>query len=293
MPNPTLRTRKIAGPLFDALAAPAQLGSVDIFWLGQAGFALRSSDCLILIDPYLSNVLAEKYKDALFKHIRMAPPPILPDEFRGVDYLLSTHSHSDHLDPGSLGKIMALNPECVLVCPRSAAATALARGADRDRMLHPAPNEKKSFGAFSLEMIPSAHEELKSDANGDTLFAGYILDIGRIRLYHSGDCVPYPGLAELLADRKVDVALLPVNGRDPLLTSQGVLGNFTVEEAAGLCLSARIPCLIPHHFGMFDFNTVPPEEIERRLAATAGERLNWVVPELGVCIVASENGMNR
>ena len=76
-------------------------------------------------------------------------------------------------------------------------------------------------------------------------------------LYHSGDTIPYEGLAERVKAHQVDLALLPINGR-----GKGVPGNFTLAEAIQLCHRADIPYLIPHHFGMFAFNTVDPEVIK-------------------------------
>ncbi len=277
-------TRPFTRPLFEELAVPAQTGRLNLFWFGQAGFALRTPDQLILIDPYLSNALAEKYRDAEFKHIRMMPPPITPDELRGVDYLFASHAHSDHLDPGGVGKIMALNPGCQLVCSRAIKDTALARGADPDRLVLMSSLERKDFGAFKVTMLPSAHEELKDDGKGNSLFAGFIWDFGRLRIYHSGDCVPFDGLANLLAERGVEVALLPVNGRDPYRTEKGVAGNFLIEEAAELCLAAGVKVLVAHHFGMFDFNTVAPEEIEARLKPYGGENLTWVIPRVDMAL---------
>jgi L-ascorbate metabolism protein UlaG (beta-lactamase superfamily) len=280
------KVQRRQAPLFEQLSNPSRRGTVNMFWLGQAGFAIRTARQLILVDPYLSNALAEKYRDAPFKHTRMMESPLAPDEPRGVDYIFATHAHSDHLDPGSIGKIMALNPECRLVCPKSARGKALERGADPDRIVHLSSLEKRSLGRFSVEMIPSAHEELADDGRGNILFAGYIFAIEGIKLYHSGDCVPYDGLAMLLRERGVNIALLPVNGRDQYRREHGVPGNFTVEEAAELCVEASIPFLIPHHFGMFEFNTVPPEEIELRLRPYRARGLDWRIPSVDEALTA-------
>jgi hypothetical protein len=43
--------------------------------------------------------------------------------------------------------------------------------------------------------------------------------------------------------------------------------------------SAKIPILVPHHFGLFEFNTVSPEEITAIIPA---EGLQVVVPELSL-----------
>lgn len=278
MGNVEIRTRDLDAPFLDAISIPAKRGTVNVFWLGQAGFVFRTNNQLILIDPYLSNFLAEKYRDALFKHKRMMPSPLASDEARGVDLLLSTHAHSDHLDPGSVGKIMALNPECLLVCPKTVVDKALERGADRDRIVPMTAMEKRRFGPTVIEMLPSAHEELATDANGDNLYAGYVLDFEGVTFYHSGDCVRFAGQAELLHEKAVDVAMLPVNGRDEYRRANGVPGNFTLDEAAELCIDAGIGCLVPCHFGMFDFNTIAPEQIWSGLARYRDRGLESFVP---------------
>jgi L-ascorbate metabolism protein UlaG (beta-lactamase superfamily) len=271
-------------PLRDALALPPQRGTVNAFWLGQAGFALRAADALVLIDPYLSDSLAIKYRDAEFKHTRMMPPPLEPGDARGVTLLLATHAHSDHLDPGSVGAIMANNPDCLLVCPASVVPAALERGADAGRVVGMHSMETKRFGSVALELLPSAHEELATDENGDTLYGGFVIRMDGFAIYHSGDCAPFDRQADMLRERHADIALLPVNGRDANRRSEGILGNFTVDEAASLCLDAGIPFLVPHHFGMFDFNTVAPETIQAALERYAPRGLRWIIPESGQCL---------
>lgn len=77
----------------------------------------------------------------------------------------------------------------------------------------------------------------------------------------------YDGLVERLADDRLDVMFLPINGRDPL---RGVPGNMSAAEAVDLAIRLRPRFVVPHHYDMFTFNTVPVTvfEIEaRRLPA--------------------------
>jgi len=90
---------------------------------------------------------------------------------------------------------------------------------------------------------------------------------GRTSVFHSGDCVPYEGQVEELARAAPDLALLPVNGRSDPLRRAGFAGNFRIEEALALCVGAGVPSVIAHHYGMFAFNTVDPEVIDRTLTA--------------------------
>jgi L-ascorbate metabolism protein UlaG (beta-lactamase superfamily) len=131
-----------------------------------------------------------------------------------------------------------------------------------------------------LTAIPAAHEVITLDESGAHVFLGYVLEVDGVRIYHSGDCVPFDGQSSLLASLDIDVALLPVNGRDQHRLSNGVPGNFTADEAVALCRDAGIPALICHHFGLFDFNTVNPVELSARLEQI-GSGLEWTVPAIG------------
>ena len=76
------------------------------------------------------------------------------------------------------------------------------------------------------------------------------------------------GLDEELAACGVDVALLPVNGRDQQRRAHGILGNFTFDEATALCIRCKISAMIACHFGMFDFNTVAESWLDEQIART-------------------------
>ena len=115
-----------------------------------------------------------------------------------------------------------------------------------------------------MRPVPSAHETLTIDARHQHEWLGYVIDVAGMRLYHSGDCIPYPALAATLANLAPQVALLPVNGRDPGRSGNGVPGNFTLDEAIALCREVPIPVMVAHHYGMFDFNTVEPQVIDAR-----------------------------
>jgi len=77
-----------------------------------------------------------------------------------------------------------------------------------------------------IEGIASAHEEFKIDQDGHGFFLGYIFNFGSLTLYNSGDCVLYQGLEEKPDPFKMDLALLPVNGRSNTLSNDGINGNF-------------------------------------------------------------------
>jgi len=95
---------------------------------------------------------------------------------------------------------------------------------------------------------------------------GYIFKMGGMSLYHSGDTVPFPGLVERLRAHAVEVAFLPINGRDARRRALGTPGNCTGEEALCIAKLAGVKTLVPHHYDLFSFNTADINAFRTRAA---------------------------
>jgi L-ascorbate metabolism protein UlaG (beta-lactamase superfamily) len=237
-----------------ANAAGSSRGA-ELWWLGQAGFLVRAAGRSLLVDPYLSDFLARKYAGKRYPHIRMMPSPLAPDRAKGIDLVLCTHRHSDHMDPDTLPAIASQNPDCLFVVPRAVLWRVAEIGLPAQRLVGMADGERaEPVPGIAIEAIHSAHEERKQNDQSEDEFLGYVIRAGGVALYHSGDCVPHAGLAERLAGAGIDAALLPINGRNNERRANGVPGNFTFAEAVQLCEGVGIPSLICHHIGMFSFN---------------------------------------
>jgi L-ascorbate metabolism protein UlaG (beta-lactamase superfamily) len=237
--------------------------------LGQAGFVLEIAGRRLVIDPYLSNVLAIKYAQTPHSHERMMAPPVSPLELGDIDLVLCTHSHTDHMDPGALAPLARALPDLRFAVPAASAATARERAGVADDRLHllDADDDIEPFTGVRVKAFAAAHETIEKDQHGRCRFLGFQISSERFSVYHSGDCVPYEGLAEGLAQAAPDLALLPVNGRSSGLRAAGFAGNFHAWEALSLCERAEIPGMIAHHYGMFAFNTVDPASLDATLAA--------------------------
>ncbi len=195
------------------------------------------------------------------------PAPIQPQQVKNLDWLLCTHAHGDHMDPQTLAPIMQNNPECKIVAPAAEINTLQTIGIDQNKVV--LVNDGDTIDLtddMSVSVVSSAHEQLKTDDLGQHHFVGFAIRLGRFRVYHPGDCIPYTGLVEKLLDARIDLALMPVNGRDEYRTARGILGNFTLEEALDLCRRLRIPLIMCHHFGMFGCNTIEPAVLKSRIS---------------------------
>lgn len=267
----------------DAFLADVQAadpGRLHLWWLGQSGYLVRWQDSFLLLDPYLSDSLTHKYAGTAKPHVRLTERVIAPEWLDFINAVTSSHNHTDHLDGETLIPLFAANPSLVMIVSRANQAFAAERLQVSPDRLTPicADGASLAVGPFTFHALPAAHETLQTDEQGDHSFISYIIEVGGKVLFHSGDACPYPGLLERLQRWTIDLALLPINGRDP---ARGVAGNFTAGEAVQLAQAARFGLLVPCHYEMFAFNTVSPEAFARQAQASgtpyrllrAGERL--------------------
>jgi L-ascorbate metabolism protein UlaG (beta-lactamase superfamily) len=244
--------------LEDVSLAKRNPDQLHLWWLGQSGFMIQWQGRHLLIDPYLSDSLTRKYSGTNKPHVRMTERLIAPERLDFVEVVTSSHNHTDHLDGETLIPLLKANPGLTVIVSRANvgfAAERLQVPPERLTAIR-VDSETLKMGPFTFHAIPSAHEKLDQDENGEHRFIGLIIQVGRWTIYHSGDCVPYAGLIERLKNWKIDLALLPINGRDPL---RDVPGNFTAEEAAHLGKAINARTVIPCHYEMFEFNTVSPK----------------------------------
>lgn len=253
---------------------------IYIFWLGQAGFLIKFKTNLIIIDPYLSDFLSKKYKDKIFPHIRLMVPPINSESIKPLNYFFCTHAHSDHLDPETVSILSKNNPECKFVIPAAEKEEAIKRGINREQVLPINAGQSIQFDDnIEVHAIAASHEQFKINERNEHHFLGYILKLNGVRIYHSGDCTPYKGLYNKLKKLKINFALLPINGRDENRLSNGIAGNFKIPEVLELCQKAKIHNLLVHHFGMFAYNTVSEEELQK-LKDYDSQDLRIIVPDI-------------
>lgn len=261
---------------------PFSENEIIITWIGQAGFLFKYKDKIIIIDPYLSDFLSKKYKNMLFPHIRLMNIPIKPHDITNIDFLLCTHAHSDHMDPETITILSEKNPEVKIMVPAAELEEAINRGAKPQQIIQ--MNDAKLISLESeikIMGIAAAHENIKVNKKGEHHFLGYLIDFGGVRIYHSGDCTPYDGLVLKLKELKIDLALLPINGRDEYRLKNNIAGNFKISEVIDICKSSKIKTLMVHHFGMFAYNTVSKEELEcLRLASSS--QLQIIIPEINI-----------
>src|SRR5229473_4421885 len=197
--------------------------SPAIWWLGHSGFVLKYRNSIFYIDPYLSDSLAPEYP-------RKCAAPLCAGDVGHASLILCTHAHGDHLDPETVPVILAASRRAKVVVPKGVAEHAHSIGISYDRMVTTDSGLRVEFLDDRIYSVPSAHNQLDWTPLGGYPYLGYLVRFGNCTIYHAGDGIPYPGLADRLRPYNINVALLPISGRKP----GDAPGNFEIAEAAQL-----------------------------------------------------------
>src|SRR6476646_2524574 len=87
-------------------------GTSRLGWLGQSGFLVAQKGKAVILDPYLSESLTDKYSNTDKPHVRITERVVAPEALAGigcVQFITSSHNHTDHLDAETLRPLLDKN----------------------------------------------------------------------------------------------------------------------------------------------------------------------------------------
>lgn len=224
-----------------------------LWWLGQSGYLIQWKGKRILIDPYLSDSLTEKYALTDKPHTRISELVVHPELLKGISIVSSSHNHTDHLDAATLQPIIRNNPNIQFIIPEANRDFVVDRvGCENAFPIGLNDGKVVTIDGFRFEGIPAKHNEIDRDENGNCKYLGYVISFGPYRIYHSGDTLWFDAMVDLLKPFQVDIAILPINGNRP---ERKVAGNLDAQEAVQLGKAIGAKLVIPCHYDLFAFNT--------------------------------------
>ena len=248
--------------------ARVEPGRIACWWLGQEGYALKTCEATVYIDPYLSDFAERITRGKANEHVRMTSAPMQPSDVDHADWVLCTHDHADHIDPEGIPVIAERSPRAQFVVPEAARRTLAAMNIRVDRIHTLRGHDSMQAGAMSVSAIPAKHEQFDDSEEHGYPYLSYVIRLAGMTLFHAGDTIPYAGQVEKVRQHEVDIAFVPINGRDDARHRLAFEGNFDCEEAVEFSLQIGARLTIPMHYDMFTLNTADVNDFCR----IAGER---------------------
>lgn len=259
--------------------------SIGIVALGQAGFALLSRDDLVLVDPFLSP-----------RPDRLIGAVVDPRGLLGVSVVLATHEHGDHLDLPTWATIAEASPNARFVVPEPLVPLVAGAGIPGDRVSGARIGTAIVVGEVRATPVPARHAvqiedgySLGDQEHGGPRFVGYVLELDGVRLYHAGDTLADETIVRAVGQLRPDIALLPINGRDPERERRGIVGNMSPDEAARMARDVSVTLAIPMHFDTIRGNVGRPDAFVRAMRRHHPTASVWI-PETGAAFVWPSRG---
>jgi L-ascorbate metabolism protein UlaG (beta-lactamase superfamily) len=208
--------------------------SPELHFLGHSTVRVELAGRTVLTDPLLATTVG------LLRRVVPLPDP---STWSGVDLVLISHLHGDHLHIPSLRTV---GPRTRILVPRGAGAWLRGRGFPHVDEL--SAGEGLRHGDLHVTAVRAEHSGHRwgprSTHGPGTESIGFLIEGAGCTVYVSGDTGLYEGM-KVLGERDVEVALLPVWGWGPTL-GPGHLDPLGAADAAAL-IRPRIA--VPVHWG--------------------------------------------
>ena len=246
-----------------------------VTWIGHATMLVRMGGMAFLTDPMFSEYASPV---PMLGPGRLQAPGATIDELGRIDFVTLSHNHYDHADLPSIQALAAkgvrfIVPLGVGELVRSAGGEAI----ELDWW------QSVKIGALTVNCVPAQHFSRRGALDGDrTLWAGWVVEDGTRRFYHTGDTGYFGGFAEI--GRRfgpIDLAAVPIGAYEPQAMMHTV--HVNPEEAVQIALDVGAKAVLATHYGTFDLADEPVDEPPRRFAAEAtrrgiGPERAWVIP---------------
>lgn len=196
--------------------------------MGHATVFVDLDGVRLLTDPLLRNRVA---------HLRRTTP-VPARTRRGVDAVLISHAHYDHLDLPSLER---LGKQLPVVVPKGLGG--LLRKRRFEAVLEVEVGETLAIGELEIRAVPAEHDGSRGPFGASAEPIGYVIS-GSKSIYFAGDTDLFDGMSDL---GPIDVGLIPIWGWGPGLGG----GHLDPERAAEAVARVRPKLVVPIHWGTY------------------------------------------
>jgi len=250
-------------PIRDLLTELAPEG-LAVTWLGHGSVIVGLDDVTVAVDPVLSERIGPRVRTKTLGLRRLVPAPIDSASMKGVDVVLITHAHFDHLDRATLEAIaderttVVVPPKCARLIPRGFA-----------RVIELKPGGDFSVGPVHIRALQPRHWGARLWFDRRRGACAYELGHAGCRVLFAGDTADTNTFDQLGG---IDLAVFGIGAYEPWEHM-----HATPEQVWKMFLASGARYLLPVHYGTFPLSDEPVDEPITRLIAAAGEGLDRII----------------
>ena len=202
---------------------------MKITWLGQFGVLIETANSTLMMDPYLTDTIAQQSGAA---YNRLVP---LRETYlhRTPDVILLSHDHIDHLDIPSLSALLGTARPVEVLAAANAWTKVHTEVGGPHNYVRVLPGVEWSSGDFHIRAVSAVHS--------DPTAVGFVIHAEGLTLYLTGDTLYSRELIEQIGE-PVDILFTVING---------VGNNMNAVDAARFAAGLQPGLTVPVHWGLF------------------------------------------
>lgn len=274
-------TRPVAPVPLASPPIPARSDAVAVTWLGHATALLEIDGYRLLTDPVWGDRCSPS---RTVGPQRLHRPPLPLESLPGLDAVVISHDHYDHLDMGTV-RALARTQRAPFVVPLGVGAHLRAWGVGPDRIIELDWNAHTRIGDLTLVCTPARHFSGRFLSRNNTLWASWAFIGPQHRAFFGGDSGYAQCFAEIGSQHgPFDLTLLPIGAYNKSWPDI----HMNPEEAVAVHrdLSGDTGVLVPIHWATFRLAPHPWSEPADRLVAAAEDAgVSVAVPRPGGRVV--------
>ena len=157
-----------------------------LVWFGHSSYLIQADGLRILVDPVFETASPLPFFNRPFEGTDLYKPEDMP----GIDLLVITHDHWDHLDYGTVTKLRDRTGR--VVCPLGVGEYFEYWGFDPQRITELDWGEQAALGGgFTVYCRPARHFSGRTFRANRTLWASFVVETPSQRIFLGGDCSCY------------------------------------------------------------------------------------------------------
>jgi L-ascorbate metabolism protein UlaG (beta-lactamase superfamily) len=237
-------------------------------WLGHSTVLLKIDGFTVLTDPVFSIRAGIHLGLVTLGVKRLIAPAIALENLPSIDLVLLSHAHMDHFDIPSLRRLENRGTS-VITAPRT---SDLLRVGQYRSVQEVRWGEEVRVGPAMVRGVEVNHWGARLRTDTYRGYNGYLLEVGRYRIFFAGDTADTRKLVRVAGARRVDLAVMPIGAYDPWIRF-----HCTPEQSWRMAREARADLFLPVHHRTFLLSREPLNEPVERLHAAAGRDAGCIV----------------